>query len=74
MRTPHENEKNQFGKEKRIETLNKEIVKQQEIIDMIESYMPTSLEERIIHEYAIEGSVTFVANKMNEEGLRIEGP
>lgn len=56
-----------------IKSLYKEIAEQQRIIELIEAYTPHSLEERIIHEYAIEGSVTFVANKLNEEGLRIEG-
>ena len=56
-----------------IEALNKEIAEQHRIITIIESYLPQSIEERIIHEYAIEGSVTNVAKKLNEEGLRIEG-
>ncbi|MBE1444322.1 hypothetical protein [Paenibacillus sp. OAS669] len=48
-----------------------EILKKE--IEMIESYSPQTAEERIIHEYAIEGSVTVVANKLNEAGWRIDG-
>jgi hypothetical protein len=56
-----------------IEALQNEIKHQNEIIQLIESYSPDTLEQRIIHMYAIEGSVTDVANKLNAEGLRIEG-
>ncbi|MFH5183616.1 hypothetical protein ACHHV8_13875 [Paenibacillus sp. TAB 01] len=56
-----------------VEALYKIITEQQRVIELIESYVPQSLEARIIHEYAIEGSVTVVANKLNEEGIRLEG-
>lgn len=56
-----------------INSLNSEIEEQQRIINLIESYIPSSLEEKIIHEYAILGSVTNVSKKLNEEGWRIEG-
>ncbi|MCC8438710.1 hypothetical protein HP567_029695 (plasmid) [Brevibacillus sp. M2.1A] len=64
----------QINLEKRkqfIEELREEIIEQERIIKLIESYKPTSLEERIIHEYAIEGNVSLVADKLNKEGLRI---
>ncbi|MNN62506.1 hypothetical protein D3C81_1778140 [compost metagenome] len=38
---------------------------------MIDAYSPTTLEQKIIHLYAIEGSVTIVANKINEEGHKV---
>lgn len=66
----------QINLEKRkeyIAALSKEIAEHQRSIELIEAYTPKSIEERIIHEYAILGSVTDVANKLNEEGLRIEG-
>lgn len=54
-----------------IQDLQKEIEKQEYIIQLIESYTPTTLEQKIIYEYAIEGSVTDVAAKINAEGFRI---
>lgn len=54
-----------------IQALSKEIAEQQRVVELIESYTPSSLEERIILEYAIEGSVTIVADKLNLEGLRL---
>ena len=66
----------QINLEKRkeyIEVLSKEIAEHQRCITLIESYTPNSIEERIIHEYAIQGSVTSVANALNQEGLRIDG-
>lgn len=56
-----------------IEALKKEIEEQERIIQIIKSYTPTTLEYRIIHEYAIEGAVKNVADKLNEEGHRING-
>lgn len=64
----------QINLEKRkeyIEELSKEIAVQQRSIELIESYTPNTIEERIIHEYAIEGNVTLIAKKLNDEGLRI---
>jgi len=54
-----------------IQELHKEIKKQEHIIQLIESYSPETLEQKIILEYAIEGSVTYVADKINAEGHRI---
>ncbi|QJD87585.1 hypothetical protein [Cohnella herbarum] len=54
-----------------VEALQKEIEHQNEVIALIESYSPDTLEKRIIHEYAIEGAVAEVAKKLNEEGLRV---
>jgi L-lysine 2,3-aminomutase len=51
--------------------LQKEIATQQFAIDLIHSYVPVTLEQRIVHEYAIAGSVAEVAKKLNEEGLRV---
>lgn len=56
-----------------VETLQKDIEKQLKAINLIESYIPTTFEQRVIHLYAIEGSVKDVANKLNAEGERIQG-
>ncbi len=56
-----------------ITSLKEEISRQLEIIEMIETYKPRTLNDRILLEYAIEGSVSSVATKLNEEGLRIDG-
>lgn len=56
-----------------IQKLQQEIETQQRIIQLIESYTPVSLEQKIIHEYAIEGSGTIVADKLNAEGHRKDG-
>lgn len=56
-----------------IQRLQKEIENQQRIIQLIESYTPINFEQRIIHEYAIEGSGTIVADKLNAEGHRKDG-
>lgn len=54
-----------------LESRKKLIVEQQHIVNLIEEYSPTTLEQRIIHEYLIEGSVTIVAKKINDDGYRI---
>ncbi|WP_410511431.1 hypothetical protein PaeBR_15220 [Paenibacillus sp. BR2-3] len=56
---------------KYIQDLQKEIEKQEHIIQLIESYSPETLEQKIILEYAIEESVKNVADKINAEGHRI---
>jgi hypothetical protein len=56
-----------------IETLRKEIEKQLAAINLIESYTPSTFEQRVIHLYAIEGSVKDVADKLNAQDERING-
>lgn len=44
----------------------------QNYIGMVEAYKPFSFETAVIHEYAIHGNVTVVAEKLNEQGYRID--
>lgn len=54
-----------------LESRKKWIAEQQHIVDVIEAYSPITLEQRIVHIYAVEGSVTIVANRINEDGHKI---
>jgi hypothetical protein len=56
-----------------LETLQKDAEKQLKAINLIESYIPTTFEQRVIHLYAIEGSVKAVADKLNAQDERING-
>ncbi|MBP1989193.1 hypothetical protein [Paenibacillus eucommiae] len=56
-----------------IEQLKKEIEHQEHVIKMIESYEPTNLDQEIILEYAIQGAVKAVTDKLNSDGHRFEG-
>lgn len=48
------------------------IVKLQEFIKLVEGYEADTFEKQVIKNYAVLGSVTKVAEKLNKEGHRFE--
>ncbi|MFY0544945.1 hypothetical protein [Brevibacillus sp. H7] len=50
-----------------------QLVQLQHFVQLVESYKVTSFETAVIYEYAIEGNVTAVAKKLNEQGHHIDG-
>ncbi|MFO1442794.1 hypothetical protein KDN24_06145 [Bacillus sp. Bva_UNVM-123] len=55
-----------------IELAKKRIAELQYFVDLTESYQPRTLNEIIIKEYAITGSIEKTTNKLNELGYKID--
>lgn len=50
-----------------VEAAKKEIKELQAFVDLVETYKPSTLEENILKEYALLGSINKVVGKINDE-------
>lgn len=56
-----------------LDDAKQQIEKLKDYIDLVENYKPTSFEQEVVYEYALDNHVHRVATKLNEKGYRAKG-